>query len=404
MIYFVGKPYPKAAELRKIQRLGYRLGLLLDKNATTKNGLYFDDIIPLDFSMLSNLARQIPHDLPASGLICTYENYIAAKAVIAEYLKLPSTSLASALASTDKFLMRQAFSRISPSISPKYALVNSLQEARGAGKKLGYPLILKPTNLVKSLLVLKCQDEASLLQNFVYAKGRIADLYAKYGVYGREPQIIVEEFMPGKLCSVAAFVDHRGKVNFCAGIATLTTAQEIGVDDNYLYARALPAKLSENLTQKIFAAAEKGIKALGMKSTPAHVELIYNKGSVKIIEIGARIGGYRPLMYRQSYGLDLLKAEINLAMGTRPDLAGEFNTYSGVFELFPAEKGAFASLSGVGVAGLLDRISLKAKPGQAVGPAKDGYKATAVVFASNPDIKTFESLCEEVKKLGVKLK
>src|SRR5581483_2262215 len=100
-------------------------------------------------------------------------------------------------------------------------------------------------------------------------------LYKKHRVYGRRPRLVVEEFVDGKTCSIAAFSDVSGQVHFCEGIVTLVNARDIGVNDNYIYSRSLPGDFSEDLGQRLFETAAKGVQALGMASTPAHVELVY---------------------------------------------------------------------------------------------------------------------------------
>src|SRR5579862_6661049 len=298
LIYFVGKPYPKAFDLDVFKRSGYKFGVILDKNVNLKDRDRYHNVVEADFSsegaLLADLAD---HNLEADGLICTYENYVLAKSQIAAALRLPAPSIHSAEISTDKYLMRQAFLNADPSITPGFGLAESEDEVRAIARKLSYPLMIKPTNLVKSLLVLKCDDETELLRNFRYAKGAIDDLYAKYKVYGRRPQLIIEEYFDGKTCSVASFVDQVGQPHFYDGIVSLVNAQDLNIADNYIYERLLPGEFNGSLRSRLFEVARSGIKALEMSSTAAHVEIIYNDKDVKLIEIGARIGGYRPRMY-----------------------------------------------------------------------------------------------------------
>jgi biotin carboxylase len=404
-IYFVGKPYPYLGELDVAGNKEYKFGLFLDKNSRIRNREPYDDIIEVDFSspkaMFASLAGK---DLQVDALVCTYENYIAAKSRLAEHFNAAAPSIASAEMSTDKYLMRRAFRDAEPLISPGFGLVSSEADALELAKQLGYPLILKPANLVKSLLVLRCNNEAELLHNFAYAKDRIAGLYKKYRVYGHQPQIILEKYIEGRTCSIAAFVDKHGTPHFCEGIVALTNAQDKAIDDNYIYERRLPAEFDEKLQARLFEAALQGIAALDMTSTPAHVELIYNDREVKIIEIGARIGGYRPRMYSLSYGLDLITQEIKLALGQTPDLAGKFQAFSAVYELFPEKEGIFDGISGEADTSRFTRYALKAKPGKTVGPAKRGYKAVAVIIISSKDKQEFLKMHESVDQLKVKVK
>ena len=403
-IYIVGQPDPQSDSLSIIRALGYKTGILLDNKLTLKNPEDYDSIVPIEYDSLEQeLIRLDSLHLSVAGLLCTYENYIVAKAKLGEYFKVPAPSLLSAKLATDKSLMRRAFLDADRSISPDFHTVDSLDEVLEFARSHDYPLILKPTNLVKSLLVLRCNDEAELIANFTYAQDTIQSLYDKYHIYDRAPQLIVEEFIIGKQCSIAAFVDAGGTPHFCDGVVALTNAQDINVSDNYLYRRALPMDIDEALTKEMFEVAEKGIRALQMTSVPAHVELMYGKDGVKIIEIGARIGGYRPRMYRFSYGLNLAEQEIRLALGQTPDLRGTFDAFCAVYELFPDREGEFSHISGEEDTHSFTYYRITAKPGNAIGPAKNGHKATAIIIVVERDKQKFETLCEQVDRLKVEV-
>lgn len=403
-IYVVGKPDPQSSMVETIHRFGYKAGLLLDTQVTTKYATTFDRVLSVDFTAIDDeIIRLDPLDLNIAGLQCTYENYIIAKAKLGRHFDVPASTVTSAQQSTDKSLMRQAFMAYDPAITPNFTTIDTIDEALSFAADKGYPLIIKPTNLVKSLLVLRCNDEAELIANYTYAQQTIGGLYAKYNIYDRIPQLIIEEYIVGKICSIAAFVDSGGTPHFCDGIAALTNAQDRQISDNYLYSRHLPAVIDETLTEKLFDVAEKGIRALDMRATAAHVELIYTDSDVKLIEIGARIGGYRPRMYNYSYGLDLAQQEVRLALGLQPELVGEFKAYCAVYELFPEREGDFQSIDGVVDSSIYTSYSVKATSGKRVGPAKNGYKATAVIIVVQSDKQLFNSICQTIDQLTVRV-
>lgn len=405
-IYFVGKPYPLPEAIASCRQLGYKIGLFLDKNAKLPlDPETYDHIVEVNFSSAQTMIQSLAGiPLQVSGLICTYENYIVAKSRLAEYFKVSAPDVISAQITTDKYLMRKAFLKSDATITPNFALISSEKELISATNGLNYPLMLKPTNLVKSLLVLKCNSKKELLENYDYAKNKIGELYEKYKIYDRDPQLIVEEYISGKSCSIAAFVDSEGTPHFCDGIVALTSAQEHGVDDNYIYARYLPANIDKALEKKLFKTAEKGIRAIGLKSAPAHVELIFNESEVKLIEIGARIGGYRPRMYDASYGIDMIMQEIKLALGKKPDVSGTFRAYSGVFELFPEIEGLFDTIEGASDTEQYAYYSVKAKPGQKIGPAKRGYKASVVIIVNAKDKKSYDRLQASLDIITIRTK
>jgi len=404
-IYFVGKAYHSRSLLLKVQQLGYGLGVFHDKNLKLHNDDLFDSIVPIDFSNPDKLIAQLEASgsISAVGLICTYERYVKAAAIISNALSLRGNSIRSSELCTDKLLMREAFMQADPSITPRFARVTSETELLAYADTAPYPLYLKPASLVKSLLIARCVDRNDLLHNYRYIRDHITETYQKYHVYDHEPHILVEEAIVGKGCSVAAFIDEQGVPHFCPGIVQITTAQEQGISDNYLYKRVLPATLDPVLESRILAVAAIGITALGMRSTPAHVELIYDtSNNVKIVEIGARIGGYRPRMYELCYGIDMIEQEIALATGSTLHLEGSQQALTGVFELFPTSTGSFKGISNATDTQEFTYFAPKAKPGQVVGPAKYGYKAAGIIIASAAE-PTFNKLTARVDTMQVEV-
>lgn len=403
-IYVVGQPDRKSGIVSAIHAAGYKAGLLLDTHLKDTDLKEYDRVERVDFSAINKeLARLDTLDLHIAGLQCTFENYVVAKAKLGEYFNVASLSVHSARLATDKSLMRAAFLEADSSISPEFTTIDSVEQARAFASAHVFPLIIKPTNLVKSLLVLKCDNETQLVEKVTYALATIGELYKKYKIYERVPQLIIEEFITGDQFSIAAFVDHNGTPHFCDGIVRLKNAQDIGIDDNYLYSRTLPVQLPEAQVKEMFSVAEKGVRALGMRSVPAHIELMSGPQGTKIIEIGARIGGYRPRMYSYSYGVDLVAQEVKLALGEIPELEGNFKAYSAVYEIFPRIEGTFLAITGDFNPEFLTYYNLTATSGKKIGPAKNGYKAAAIMIVANSDKDVFTAFCQEVETARVEV-
>lgn len=316
------------------------------------------------------------------GIITTYEKYVTPAAFIAKELKLPGIPLSAAAACTDKEIMRQLFSNAHIKISPDYQVVSSLQDLLHFAKNHTYPLIIKPANLAKSLLVTKNHNESELIANFNKTIATIDKVYSKYAP-NRMPKILIEEFMEGSIHSVDAFVDSAGMPHVLNQVVDYQTGYDIGYNDNFHYSRLLPSRLSKSDIEAIRETAKIGCMALGMKNTPAHIEIILTHEGPMIVEIGARNGGYRERMHHLANGIDITKNAINLALNENLDLKATKNDYCAVLELFPNVPGIFTGIANedsIHKLSSLEYFAIKQNFGSFVGKSSDGYKMCAIII------------------------
>lgn len=326
------------------------------------------------------------------AVIATYENYILPASWIAEHLNLPGIPVSAAEACTDKFIMRSLFDNAPEKISPAFATVASEAELREFASSHDFPLILKPANLAKSLLVTKNHNLEELLVNYEKSVDLLATTYKKYAP-NRQPKLIIEEFLQGSIHSVDAFVDATGTPYVLNEVVDYQTGFDIGYDDNFHYSRILPSKLSDDDQRQLRHCAEVGIRALGMKSCPAHVEIIMTPAGPRIVEIGARNGGYRERMHMIANGIDITGIALQVAIGQAFNVSATKNDPCAVLELFPKTPGNFTGIKNQTQLESLDSLnylSVKAKINTFTGKSADGYKMAAVIILHNPSEAQFE--------------
>jgi len=331
-------------------------------------------------------------DKKIDGVVVTYENYVLPAAWIAKELNLPGMPEEAAEACTDKYIMRGLFQKAAFPISPAYMEVSSFEQATKFSEEHGFPIILKPANLAKSLLVIKCNDSNELKEAYDKIAGSINKIYEKYAPH-RTPKLLIEEFMVGNVYSVDAFIDGEGVPQVLENVVDYQTGHDIGYDDNFHYSRLLPSKLSDEDQLELRKVAAEGIKSLGMKNSPAHVEVIMTKSGPKIVEIGARNGGYRERMHAYANDIDILGAALDLSLGKIPDVSPKKNESCAVLELFPKIPGLFKGIENedkLKELSSLKYLSVKAKPDNFVGKSSDGYKMCAVVILHNQDKSQFD--------------
>lgn len=389
-ILIVGKSFSNLK--KQILESGNEYLLLQDTKSTKYPNSKFKNRVVVDFSDINNVINTV-NNLPikVDAVVNIYENYVVAASIIANHLGLPGIPTESARACTDKYLMRQLFAKAPFKISPDFAEVKSWQDIIDFTNNHSYPVIIKPANLAKSLLVFKNSNPEELKNNYNKIISSIDEVYKKYSPLNK-PKVIIEEFMEGPIHSVDAFIDKDGAPHVLKQVVDYQTGYDIGYDDNFHYSRILPSKLSaKELTNLRYVAGE-GCKTLGMRSSPAHIEIIRTKDGPMIVEIGARNGGYRERMHMLANGIDILSNTIKIALDKPTNISSAKNESCAVLELFPKNKGIFTGVhneSSLKKLSSLEYYAIKQPIGDIVGKSSDGYKMCAIIILHNKNIVEF---------------
>ena len=378
----------------ELRKRGYKVNLISDGPKKYKSIMPDNNVIA-DFSSKESLIRSLKkQSIKVDGVLTQgFENYVLPSAWLAEYYNVPGLSEEAALVATDKTLMRQKFIEYDATITPEFTELFEWETAEKFAQTHQFPLILKPAHLAKSLLVTKNSNLIELRENYNHAQKILTEIYRKYAVKGRQPKMLVEEYLDGSAHSIDAVIDQKQRIQLLE-IVDYVVGYEIGIKDNFHFARLLPSRLTPDMQNKVKTVAEKGIKALDLRSSPAHIEIIITKDGPKIIEIGARAGGYRVRMYQEANGIDYFTAIFDTAIGKSSKLVKTKNNFCAVLEVFPKKDGILKVIKG------LDRLKENSATvyvrkinqiGDQVGLAKNGYKAVLIVMlVSNNKQKFFD--------------
>ncbi|OGL22300.1 hypothetical protein A2707_03155 [Candidatus Saccharibacteria bacterium RIFCSPHIGHO2_01_FULL_45_15] len=390
-ILIIGQKFSSLTDF--IVKNGHTYTLIQDVLKTKFPDKKFKNRVVADFTSQASLFEAIDTlKVTADAAVTTYESYVLPTAWVTEHLTIPNLPVAAAEACTDKFIMRSKFNDAPEKISPAFAIINSEHDVRLFAESHAFPLILKPANLAKSLLVTRNDSLDELLLNYKKSTKLLSSIYSKYAA-NRTPQLIIEEYLDGTIHSVDAFVDSTGTPQILDEVVDYQTGYDIGFDDNFHYSRILPSALSQADQDALRHCAAIGIRALGMKNSPAHVEVIMTREGPRIVEIGARNGGYRERMHSLANDIDITAAAINTALGKRVSIKAKKHDNCAVLELFPRSNGKFVTITNLKtVENLpsLQYLSVKAASRQTIGKSSDGYKMAAVVILSSPNTEQFK--------------
>jgi len=247
---------------------------------------------------------------------------------------------------TDKLKMRQLLAAYDSSITPAFTLVSDTSEAtiNKVAKKVGFPLIAKPTGLAESLLVSQCFYKKELHDVLEKSFKQIEKIYKRKNGRG-SPSMLVEQMMEGSMYSVDAYVDAKGKVYTCP-LVYVETGKAAGFDDFFGYKRITPVRLKPHKQVAAMDVAKKGIHALGLRNTTCHVELMRDEDEWKIIEIGPRMGGFRHAMYELSYGVNHSMNDVLIRANKKPVIPKRLRGYTAVMQIYPKREGIITSITG----------------------------------------------------------
>lgn len=371
-----------------------RIMLLRDSRLQGKKELAdipgIDIKVACDFSKPEKIAEALlPYQDELLAITCRSEKYLPRFISVlphVPYLRTPSTD--SLLWASDKYEMRRRFKLYDPKITPKFTRVknNSKAERARVSGMVGFPMIVKPANLAASLFVTICYHEEELDSTL---RTLFRKLKKAYQADSRleEPRVIAEEFMEGDMYSVDSYVNSRGAVSHCP-LVRQKTAREIGHDDFYNYLQMTPAALKSQTVAKAQEVAEKAIHALGLRSTTAHTELMKVDDEWKVIEIGARAGGFRQVLHQLSCGINHTLNDVLVRIPKKVIIPKKCQGYACAMKWFAEKEGKITELKGIKKIETLEsfhKIDLNKKVGDRAVFARNGGRSVFNLLMYNAD-------------------
>ena len=236
----------------------------------------------------------------ASDLATITVNYVA------EELGLPCNKTCFTGIQTNKYEMRQAFSKAGVSC-PKFVKVREKDNFDSSCvDDFAFPIIVKPTDRSGSRSITKLESKKGIEEA---VKSAIAVSFEK--------SAIIEEYLDGDEYSMET-ITQNGVHHYLATTKKYTTGAPNFIETGHKQ----PSGLSNELNQKAKNVVFRALDALHIENSAGHSEFKVDKdGNIKIIEIGARMGGDcigSDLVYL-STGNDFMKMVIDVALGNPID-------------------------------------------------------------------------------------
>lgn len=274
-----------------------------------------DNVLTLetnDVPALIDQLRALHRVMRFEGVMTICDYYIETVRRVADALDLPSPFPSAVADLRHKHLVRKSLDEAGMP-NPKYRVTSSWEQTRQAAIQIGYPLVIKPTDLASSAYVTLVQDEGELGRAYAAQEAFPRNFRGQH----RDGLYLLEEYMVGDEFSVEACA-VSGETTVIGITDKSLTAAPYFVEDGHMFPAPLDAETAEQVTEF----ALRALHAVGHDHGPSHTEIKLTADGPRLIEINPRLcGNYIVELIAHVTGIDLLQTSIDLAVGQAPDLA-----------------------------------------------------------------------------------
>ena len=293
--------FPQIALIKELKSRGMEVALAdyYEKPVARAFADKFFQISTLDVDAIRKLCMEEKVDFLIT--VCT-DQALHTVAKISEELDLPCyIDYETALNVTNKRYMKEIFTQRNIPTA-KHKILTELTE--DVVKDMHFPLIVKPVDCNSSKGVRRCNDWDDLSKFFTDAI-----------TFSRTNTAVVEEFIEGVELSVDVYVEN-GK----ARVLCISQSDKIADQDKFIIFRAIwPANVSEDVVAQINDVAQEIADAFGIYNSPMLIQFLSDGKKVYVVECSARTGGgVKYLLIKRTSGFDVIKAVVDLTLGTIP--------------------------------------------------------------------------------------
>ncbi len=290
--------------IEKAKEMGYETHVFAWKEGAIgeKTADYFYPISIVEKDKILEKCKEIKPDAIAtiaSDLANITVQYVASR------LGLPCNNDKNILVSTNKYEMRKAF-RDNNIQTPKFEKVNNETDLEDIKQNFNLPIIVKPTDRSGSRGISKLESFDGLEEA---VNSAMKDSFEKAA--------IIEEYIDGNEYSCEC-ISYNGKHYFLNITKKFTTGSPHFIETGHIEPAGLNQETIENVKKQIY----KALDALEITQGASHSEFKIDAcGNIRIIEIGARMGGdcIGSDLVRISTGYDFVKMVIDVAAGKEPE-------------------------------------------------------------------------------------
>lgn len=241
--------------------------------------------------------------------VITYrQEWLALRAHLAEALKLPGPSKSSVEIAGDKFKTKSLLKTLGLEV-PAFELL-SYEALQRQEPCVAYPVFIRPATGIRS-------EWARAISNRDDFRAYATDVN-RSGLFAGAENFLVESLLAGHEVDADLFL-HEGQAVYGKASDNFPGRFPFALETGHL----MPSILPDEVQDKLVDAASRAALACGFRAGNLHAELmVLPDRRVFVVEVNGRLGGmYIADWHRRIWGVDLILAELAVALGESP---GEF--------------------------------------------------------------------------------
>lgn len=269
-----------------------------------------------------------------------------------------------------------------------------IDEFKNLVQDFKFPIVIKPTDSSgsKGVTVLDNLDDIAKAIDW-------ADFYSRNKV------LIVEEFISRGFPHVIGgdiFV-WEGKIVLYGEMACLRDLENSPLIP---IGEKKPSGLNNNQIERIHSELQRVIDSLGIRFGQMNIEILLDtEDNVHFLELGPRAGGNMiPVQLSDAFGIDLIRANVQAAMGIKPDFLNEpVVAKDGCFMHYVLHSYKDGTFRGINVnkdiANFVYRQVIYKQEGDAVEKFDGAGKAIGIIFLHFNTVEQMDYFCEHHNEL-----
>lgn len=289
-----------------------------------------DKYIPANILDKENVLKIAKEESIDGISMCCSDIGLASLGYVCDQCGLKGISYQSALLSSNKLLMKEAFIKNGVRTA-QFRKVKRNDSYNDILEGFTFPLIVKAVNLQGSRGIYICYSLSDIAK-------AMDDVFIESGL----DYCIVEEFIVGEEFGVQAFV-YNNRIIFILPHGDRVV--KVGTTNIPIehYVPYLDSQIASNFD--LVNQIEKSIKALGLNNCAVNVDLIFRDGVPYVIELSGRAGANMlPEMVSEYYGIDYYEMILRASLDLAPDKyfnESKQNTWGSVLAriLYPIDEG-----------------------------------------------------------------